>query len=1297
MIAGTEVSHYRLIDCLGVGGMGEVFRAEDLRLGRQVALKFMKREFLDRPEFRLRFEFEARAVALLNHPNITTVYEFDSEAGFIAFEFVEGATLEGRMMGGALDLDEALRIGSAVCRALSHAHGRNVIHRDLKPSNILLGAEGEIKLTDFGLALVRDRPGHEESGEIAGTVAYMSPEQVLGEPVDRRGDLFALGVLLYEALAGRSPWTGEGLEIVLAVMHATPPPLAEARPDLPPALVSIIDRLLAKSPEDRFASAEEVETRLLDLEAGGESAVASTASAVSPAAGSGAEAPLTPAMAPFLGRETELADFRELLSAARGGHGGALFIGGEAGSGKSRLVRTFLSVAGEEGALCLRGRSFLNEGRNFGPFVEALEEFARQAGAAGARRGTTGAAVAPARPGGLGAVPAELLERVLPAIALLVDSDSRLTLEARSREQLWHLLDSVLKEMAERMPLVLVLDDLQWADEGTLSLLSHVARNAGNSRILVVGAYRSDELVLPDGRPHPLDDFLRAAGALAGCKRQQLAPLDVEATIALLAAFQPAGTAPGTGGLVRELGRMIHRRAQGNPFFTLEIIQLLSQAQDDDSTSRETTDRAILPQSITDVLMRRILRLTPDERDLLEVAAVEGETFHSDTLQEASGLSRIVILKRLQALHQTHRLIQPATDGHCFTHGLIREVLLKQMDPELRREFHALVAQHLARGYGERADHAGRIGGHFFKGNRFAEALPYLLTASAEARRLFLNDLALEMVDRALACLDATGAAPAARHAVLRERSGLLRLLGRPEAARLAAEDAVALADRTADAAALAAARECAGEAALAQGDLPAAEAALSAAAEHHEASGSDEDLARVTRTRGAVASRRGEFDLALERFAAAQAAFQAAGDSAAAAVTHLDTADVFFRRGDYDRALEAFDTALARLESIGDKPNVNRGLKLRGNVLFLLGRRADALAAYDAALELARELKDVQAQAQIQANLGNVHLVSGRLEEADAAYAEALARFREIGDQLGAGQSLLALGNAAYLRGRYREAAQRYEESLEPRRAVGDRPGLANALDNLGVMKYLLGEWGAALEHGQVSLDLRRQLGDRRGRAESALNLGNVRAVLGDVAEAAALYAEALTEALDLGDSQRTLRARFGQVVLALWSGDDAAVEAGLSEASALETADPALQARLRLLHACRLARQGATEAQAAAGLAVEATSLAATAGARPEEVAARFARSLALERAGYREAAATEAVGALEGLSGFDMPLLEMELRDWLKALDAAGPDNPPRLAALHAWFAEAAPQRAETGGAATKGRWPALFPQP
>ena len=238
MIA-EQVSHYKILGRLGAGAMGEVFKAEDTRLGRQVALKFLRPELLGDAKARQRMEFEARAAAILNHPHITTLYEFDGENGFLSFEFVEGHTLEDRLEQ-PMDPLLAVQTCLAICRGLAHAHGRNVVHRDLKPANVLLGNDGSVKLSDFGLAKVRDALAQATQEIAQGTPAYMSPERISGQGSDHRGDLFALGVLVYRAMVGSLPWPGESLmEVLFAVLQHEPEPLDTLLPDAPPSLTEL--------------------------------------------------------------------------------------------------------------------------------------------------------------------------------------------------------------------------------------------------------------------------------------------------------------------------------------------------------------------------------------------------------------------------------------------------------------------------------------------------------------------------------------------------------------------------------------------------------------------------------------------------------------------------------------------------------------------------------------------------------------------------------------------------------------------------------------------------------------------------------------------------------------------------------------------------------------------------------------------------------------------------------------------------------------------------------------------------
>jgi serine/threonine protein kinase len=236
-LIGQTVSHYLIVEKIGGGGMGVVYKAEDIKLGRNVALKFLPDEFAGNQQILHRFQREARTTSALNHPHILTVYEVGEDKGtlFIATELVEGRTLRD-LLHGALSCDQALAFAKQILEALSSAHSVGVVHRDLKPENIMVRPDGYIKLLDFGLAkLLPSTPaGLDETadvdlttpGQMMGTVRYMSPEQILGQSIDHRSDLFSFAIILYEMVCGRHPWQGTAtVDILHAILHEEPQPL----------------------------------------------------------------------------------------------------------------------------------------------------------------------------------------------------------------------------------------------------------------------------------------------------------------------------------------------------------------------------------------------------------------------------------------------------------------------------------------------------------------------------------------------------------------------------------------------------------------------------------------------------------------------------------------------------------------------------------------------------------------------------------------------------------------------------------------------------------------------------------------------------------------------------------------------------------------------------------------------------------------------------------------------------------------------------------------------------------------
>jgi serine/threonine protein kinase len=270
-LIGLTVSHYRILERLGGGGMGVVYKAWDLRLERHAALKFLSPQRSSSEDFKRRFAREARTASRLEHPNICTVFETDeSEDGrlFIAMAFCDGESLKRKIERGPLPIAQALSVAGQVAAGLGAAHEKSIVHRDIKPGNIMVAADGRVKIVDFGIARLADQTRMTRAGDLMGTTAYVAPEQFVEEGADHRADLWSLGVVVYEMVTGRLPWSGaDDRELVSAIVKRQPRPLSSWRLDVPPALERVVARALAKRPAERYQRAEELRADLDEIAA----------------------------------------------------------------------------------------------------------------------------------------------------------------------------------------------------------------------------------------------------------------------------------------------------------------------------------------------------------------------------------------------------------------------------------------------------------------------------------------------------------------------------------------------------------------------------------------------------------------------------------------------------------------------------------------------------------------------------------------------------------------------------------------------------------------------------------------------------------------------------------------------------------------------------------------------------------------------------------------------------------------------------------------------------------------------
>jgi serine/threonine protein kinase len=331
---GDKLGVYEIIAHLGAGGMGEVYRARDPRLGRDVAVKVLLRQVASDPERMARFQREARAVAALNHPHIVTIFSVEEAEGrqFLTMELIEGEPLDRVISAGGLPAEQIVEIARALADALAAAHEKGIVHRDLKPANVMLTQDGRVKVLDFGLAkdvreanageLARTSEGNTQVGMVMGTPAYMSPEQISGRSLDHRTDIFSLGVVMHEMATGRPPFEGgSSAELVSAILRDTPAPVTDIRSDLPADLARIIRRCLEKQPQHRVQTARDVSNELRGLaqQVPAQAPAASTALRALPTTDSGsarADQGFWVAVLPFqsLGTSADLAALAEGLT-----------------------------------------------------------------------------------------------------------------------------------------------------------------------------------------------------------------------------------------------------------------------------------------------------------------------------------------------------------------------------------------------------------------------------------------------------------------------------------------------------------------------------------------------------------------------------------------------------------------------------------------------------------------------------------------------------------------------------------------------------------------------------------------------------------------------------------------------------------------------------------------------------------------------------------------------------------------------------------------------------------------------
>ena len=721
--AGTIVDgHYEILAPVGSGGLGTVYRARDVQDGSTVALKMLN---ISGDEAQRRFLREFNILSRIRHPRVVRPLRWGMYAAkpYFSMAFISGRPLSDLIADAGererLRTTGFLQLVRQIGEGLAHIHEHGLIHRDLKPSNIMIAeADGNLDVTIMDLGLARFQDSRERRltppGAATGTMEYMSPEQIRGRSVDPRCDLYAMGIILYEVLTGKPPFTG-GNPASLMFRHLRDLPRPPHVQGIPDRIPGVVMKLLEKEPVDRYSSVGSLLQDLAEIDD-------------QPAPGETGTAPvsMSPAslLAPqFQGREREMKALREILRDSVEGMGRMVLISGEAGIGKTQVLEEFQADARVHGMRVLTGRCYESGGRAYGPFLEALTDLAD-------------------RPGIQGSDLEEGVKRLLAQIEGTVAGDQK------DPFPVIEILAEFVGDLSRETPTLVCVDDIQWADDLSLRFLDYMRRDTDPATLVFGLTCRKEgEDLLPARIKDVFGD-----GEMPGVAHLRLESLSLEETTNLAASILGEPTVPD------EEARRIRDETGGNPLFAVELVRGAiengSIRQDPAGGWRwpRSSDWP-MPAGITQAIESRLGRLRSDDRRALEYGSIFRAAFSFDLISEIWRGDELQLLEALEGLVRLGLLrAQEDREGrYRFSHGLIQRAVYEGISEKKRELLHLEAGRALEpRFEKDAAETLDDLAFHFSRSKDLEKAVRYVTASGRGALRMLNFSHAMEQFERVL-------------------------------------------------------------------------------------------------------------------------------------------------------------------------------------------------------------------------------------------------------------------------------------------------------------------------------------------------------------------------------------------------------------------------------------------------------------------------------------------------------------------------------------------------------------------
>ncbi|MFC1851977.1 tetratricopeptide repeat protein [candidate division CSSED10-310 bacterium] len=1120
---GEQIGEYIIVRLLGQGGMGVVYEAEQRLTGKRVALKTVT---LPRKELLGSLRREIFTLATIRHPGVVRIVDqgIAGDLPWYAMELIEGIPLNvlreqvwrgpgdkdskssevvsqhqddrehqketaswwtetlvdqmpevspltftasdyspeaiiksepfkhrkngPRAPGDSIFFNRFIHIIYSLCRTLSYLHGQGLVHGDLKPGNILIKKNDFPIIVDFGL--VSQFAGHgsrenlslQQSGK--GTLLYNAPEQILGESLDARTDLYAIGCIFYEFLTGRTPFRGSTVADVVNA-HLYSQRIAPITYDhtIPPAINSLVLQLIQREPQHRLGYAADI-ARILTSFLETESAIDD----------------FPPARtylyrSRLAGREHSSQIIDDCFSQTWAGNGNMVLIAGEGGIGKTRFAMELANaVTGQSGEV-LTGSCFIRSSRLLDPFRPILQNIVDYCHSSGRK-------VSDRIFGKRGKV----LMNIEPSIAHLsgqaaYDKAEDLTPEA-ARLRIIAYLQECLKNYIDMSYCVIIIDDLHWADDLTLSFLTSCVQSGflGEIPLCILCTYRPEEF-----SPEKLKRF--QDDRVVHIQLERLEKQDVIQVIGeMLAMAQPPVL----------FGEFIAESSEGKPFFIAEYLQLLvdeqllvrNQAGDwelvstgDKPLSRERYRDLPIPRSLKSLIARRLIGLPEVSQKVLNITVTIGQECQSEFLHSFFE-EDTDYYEGLHFLIQRHVLEETAPGTIRFVHTRIKDFLYDTISEERSIKLHQLCARRIQDFYASELDnYAAELAYHYDRAGMGAEALHWYSQSAEIATRQYAHERALHAIERALTLVESHDEEK--QYHLIRKRCNIYRLLGNRRAQR---DDVLLLG-------------------ALAE-KIDTAEIHISL---------SQNEIQFYSET--------GEFEQALQALERWQERCDKDTPVEDNTFLQIYLGDVYVKMGEFQKAKKHIDTAIEKVEHLQDPKKIMQANLTLGLILFGMGHYEQAAAVFTKTLPITIQVQDRQNQGLNLNNLGLTAAGMGKYEEAQDYFKQALHILTDIGDILGTGRVTNNLGLYAVGEGKIIEAEGYFARSYEIALQVDNKTSAALSLSNRAYCLKYMGHYEQAQQLLHEALLLARKTGDKQTQALAHINLSNLLLYRGQFEEA--------------------------------------------------------------------------------------------------------------------------------------------------------------------------------------------------